>query len=222
MYCTRTASVAGRTARHLPPRHLPPATLAPRRHLPPGTYLRNPLFDFKDFWLSFRYIPKDKPSKKSLKSNKGFRRYVPGGKCLGGKCRAVPYRGLVVQYLSWAALVLTLTSKKMSGALMLRPYLVLGAPLTNTLSCGLSFSRHANSQRTWEELNLSAAAATTDSNMMVTMPPEPNIWLAVALLCSPSMHNWNFHQKGNSFQEFGTCSSCWRILYGVSLLLGKP
>ena len=41
--------VGGMTARHLPPRHLPPATLAPRRHLPPGTYLRNPLFDFKDF-----------------------------------------------------------------------------------------------------------------------------------------------------------------------------
>ena len=84
----------------MPPGHLPPATLAPRRHLPPGTYLRNPLFDFKNFWLSFRYIPKDKPCKKFLKSNKGFRRYVPGGKCrrgasvaggkcLGGKCRAV-------------------------------------------------------------------------------------------------------------------------------------
>ena len=89
-----------RTARHLPPRHLPPATLAPRRHLPPGTYFRNPLFDFKDFLhgLSLGIYLKD--SQKSLKSNKGFRRYVPGGKCrqgasvaggkcLGGKCRAV-------------------------------------------------------------------------------------------------------------------------------------
>ena len=64
-----------RTARHLSPRHLPPATLAPRRHLPPGTYLRNPLFDFKNFLhgLSLGIFLKD--SQKFLKSNKGFRRY---------------------------------------------------------------------------------------------------------------------------------------------------
>ena len=31
--------------------------------------------EFNQTWLSFRYIPKDKPCKKVLKSNKGFRRY---------------------------------------------------------------------------------------------------------------------------------------------------